>query len=316
MNDIRIITELLDTPIAFNPTFARILDNNLSAGMLLSQLFYWAKVKSFGEFYKKSSELQAECFLGRFEFESARKKIIDAGIFTIVKKGVPCTSFYQINLEVLFNLIYKLVCIKSAENQQPSLFETDKPDCSKPANQIAGNQQTRLLETSKLDCSKPANKHVVNQQTIINNREYTETTTENTTNNKAAELELTPESEINLPTCNNSGNDSTDLKFDYSGFDDAHKVAIDAWFTYRKEAKKKYKTKSSLTALRNKMLELKAAGLLIEAINHSIAMEYTGLFPPTRNNVHYGSGSPPKRLSFNYTHDFTANKPDKHVDTF
>lgn len=295
MIDIHVITELLDSPIAFNPAFAKIMGNNLASGMLLSQLFYWAKSKSFGEFYKVSEELQKECFLGRTEFETARKKIIDAGIFTITKKDVPCKTYYQINLNILFTVLRKLVC-------------------TKPADQFVENQQSSLHKINKLDCMKPANKYAGNQQTIINNREYTETTTENTTNNSQGFLELTPESEINFSACDNSANSGKKNapRFDYDGFDEVDKAAIDSWFTYRKEAKKTYKTKSSLTALRNKMIELKLSGLLVEAISHSIAMEYTGLFPPG-NSRRYSNN---KKQSFNYVHDFTANKPDKQVDTF
>jgi hypothetical protein len=297
LNDIRILTELLDAPIAFNPAFARILGNNLAAGMLLSQLFYWAKSKNFGEFYKVSEELQRECFLGRTEFENARKKVIDSGIFTLVKKGVPCKSFYIINLDILYKLLEKLVCIKAP-------------------NQFVENQQSSLLETNKLDCMKPANKHAENQQTIINNREYTETTTENIKNKKES-LEIAPELEIKNSLCNNSGMDKKNgvLVFDYSDFDESQKIAIEAWFTYRREAKKPYKTKSSLTALRNKMLELKAAGLLVEAINHSIAMEYTGVFPPNGKRYYPNGGAPPTK-QFNHVHDFTTEKPGQQVDTF
>ena len=298
MIDVRIITELLDAPIAFNSAFAKIVGNNLAAGMLLSQLFYWAKTKNFEEFYKVSEELQKECFLGRTEFENARKKIIDTGVFTIVKKGVPCKSFYQINLDVLFELLRILVCIK-------------------PADQFVEKHQSSLQETNKLDCMKPANKNVGNQQAIINNREYTEITSENTNNknNHAPILEIPPEPEIKPAACNNSGVviKNSELVFDYSGFDEIQTKAIEAWFIYRKEAKKTYKTKSSLTALRNKMLELKASGLLIEAINHSIAMEYTGLFPPNNNGRYVQA---PKKPSFNQVHDFTTNKPSKYIDTF
>jgi hypothetical protein len=102
------------------------------------------------------------------------------------------------------------------------------------------------------------------------------------------------------------------IEFDYSEFDDKQIQAIHNWFIYRKEVKKPYKSKSSLTALRNKMLELKASGLLIEAINHSIAMEYTGLFPPSQSSSYGGH----KKPSFNYIHNFTLNKPINQVDTF
>ena len=165
----RLIISLLDKPIAFNRSFARVVGNSLTAGILLSQLFYWAKAKDFSEFYKISAELQEECFLGRTEFENARKKILDTGVFSLIKKGVPCKTYYQIHLDVLCNLL-------------------SNPDCIKPTNQFADKQHLSLHETSKLECMKPTSRFAGDQQTIINNKEYTENTTENTT----SDVNLTP----------------------------------------------------------------------------------------------------------------------------
>ncbi|HMT02188.1 MAG TPA: hypothetical protein PKD00_02585 [Burkholderiales bacterium] len=164
MNDLNIISELLDAPIAFNPSFARIVDNNLAAGILLSQLFYWAKVMNFNEFYKINEELQQECFLGRSEFENARKKILKTGVFTTIKKGIPCRTYYQINLNVLISLLSNLKYIKLD-------------------NQFTGNLHTSRLESSNQEYNKFSSQNVKNKQAIINNKEYSQNTTEITSDN-------------------------------------------------------------------------------------------------------------------------------------
>ncbi|MBP9742803.1 MAG: hypothetical protein KBD37_05545 [Burkholderiales bacterium] len=305
---------LLKSPIAYHKCFAQLM-KSASGGLFLSQVYYWWSNKSGEWNYKFNQEFMDELCLSEWELRKAKEKAIELQIidFKLGKLGkLANVPFYKINEDILLEHLDIL-----SQNIQV-----------KQSPVLGVEEYTRGIENSSgggEDSSRGLEQYTIPLESVSQPL-YTENTTKITSEIKIkkskpnfyknAELELTPESEINLPTCNNSGNGSDDLKFDYSDFDETHKVAIEAWFTYRKEAKKKYKTKSSLTALRNKMLELKAAGLLIEAVNHSIAMEYTGLFPPNHSSGYYGQHAPPKKLNFNYTHDFTANKPDKPVDTF
>jgi hypothetical protein len=104
-NIIPLITELLDRPLAFNRAFAKLLGEDVKAGILLSQLFYWAKTKNFEEFYKLREELQYECCLNRREFENARAKIVNKKILNISKRGAPQKTYYKINIDILLKLL-------------------------------------------------------------------------------------------------------------------------------------------------------------------------------------------------------------------
>jgi hypothetical protein len=159
--NINLINQLLDSPIAFNPAFARITNDSLSAGMLLSQLFYWSKQMKHEEFYKSADELKSECFLGRTEFETARKKLIDIRVLTVVNKGLPCRTYYKIHLD---NLCTELSKLQYVENLQTGVHKMDKPECIKQTDSNVGKEQPAMLEK---------NKHLYN-------RDYTETTQENT----------------------------------------------------------------------------------------------------------------------------------------
>jgi hypothetical protein len=100
-----------------------------------------------------------------------------------------------------------------------------------------------------------------------------------------------------LPTVNVSVNDSvsvsdnvndTDIKknkikkieFDYSGFNDVEIFAIKRWLDYRKVIKKSYKTQFALDQLRKKLLSFIEDNVLVEAIEHSMAEEWQGVFAP------------------------------------
>ena len=238
-------------------------------------------------------------------------KIID---FKLGKVGkLANVPFYKINEDILIEHLHKL----SQTSAEPAKIST--PDAIEESSVGIENHSICHEEYTRGDEKSSIPLESVSQPlyTEITTKDYSDNTTNNK-NNHTPILEIPPELEIKPVSCNNSGVviKNSDPVFDYTGFDDVQVKAIESWFVYRKEAKKTYKTKSSLTALRNKMLELKASGLLIEAINHSIAMEYTGLFPPN-NAGRYAphSGSPPKK-QFNYVHDFTTEKPGQQVDTF
>jgi hypothetical protein len=94
---------------------------------------------------------------------------------------------------------------------------------------------------------------------------------------------------------------NTKLEFNYDGFNETDKIAINEWFTYCSEVKKPYKSQLSLTKLRNKLLELKASITLTVAIDHSIAARYSGVFAPLGNAR---INSPPKKTA-NYVSDFS-----------
>lgn len=157
---VKLVVSLLDSPIAFNRTFAKITGNSLTAGMLLSQLFYWAKTMKFEEFYKTNEDLQEECFLSRRDFDSARKILVELDVIQITKKGLPAKQYYSINLAKLLELINNICTNKDVHPVQP-----------------------RMYDTSTTECTERTNTSVQGVHSIINNKDYTENTTENITPN-------------------------------------------------------------------------------------------------------------------------------------
>ncbi|TXH56063.1 MAG: hypothetical protein E6Q89_05950 [Bacteroidia bacterium] len=284
-----------------------------SGGLFLSQVYYWWSNKSGDWNYKFNQDFMEELGLSEWELRKAKERAIELKIidFKLGKVGkLANVPFYKINEDALIEHLHKL-SQTSSKPTKISTFDAIEDSSVGIENHSIGHEEYTIgVEESSIhleSVSQPL-------YTEITTKDYSDNTTNNK-NDQTQVLELTSEPEIKAVSCNNSSSKNNDLAFDYTGFDEPQKTAITAWFTYRKEAKKTYKTKSSLTALRNKMLELRASGLLIEAINHSIAMEYTGLFAPNNTSRYQQSGSPPKK-QFNYVHDFTTEKPGQQVDTF
>lgn len=138
--------ELFDRPIAFHRPFVR-LGAGVTGALMLSQAIYWSRRTrdADGWFYKTQEEWEEETGLTRCEQETARRKLIKAGVMEELKKGVPCRLFYRVDTDTILEIL------------------------------LAGSQQSSLRETSKLACGKPAGKEAVNQHAI------TETTAETST---------------------------------------------------------------------------------------------------------------------------------------
>ncbi|WP_202913975.1 hypothetical protein [Serratia sp. 3ACOL1] len=160
-----ILMQLLDRPIAFQPSFVAI-GAGVTGAVLLSQLVYWQN-RMDGWFYKTQAELTTETGLTRYEQEGARKKLIAAGVLEEKLRGVPAKLFFRVNEIALETLL-----IQHAENQQSSMRKTRKLGCGKPADKNAENPQASLQETSEQVRGNPAS---------IPTGDYTETTAENTT---------------------------------------------------------------------------------------------------------------------------------------
>lgn len=135
--DLSAVKMLLIRPIAFHPILARLC-GSLTAGLMLSQAIYWTDRTSDedGWFYKTQPEWESEITITRFEQEGARKHLRKFDFWMEKKQGVPALLYYKVDVERL-----ALAISQFAENQQPSLRETDVQDCGKLAPQDAENQQ-------------------------------------------------------------------------------------------------------------------------------------------------------------------------------
>ncbi len=125
------ILSALDRPIAFQRVFVEVT-GSITAALFLSQAVYWQKRASQddGWWYKTQEEWQEETGLSRTELDTARKRC--AGIVLHKRKGLPCQSFYRIDVDAL----------------QTRLQESCKLDCGKATGWIAGKLQSTNTETT------------------------------------------------------------------------------------------------------------------------------------------------------------------------
>lgn len=104
------IAKLIDRPIAFQSSFARVA-GSVTAGLFLSQAFYWTKIKiermkeTDGWFYKTAKEWEEETTLSRREQETARKRLGQLGIIDEKKVGIPRKLYFRINRTRLIELL-------------------------------------------------------------------------------------------------------------------------------------------------------------------------------------------------------------------
>src|ERR1051325_5444576 len=94
----------LQSPVAFHRVF-KILGGSATAGLMLSQAFYWAQsptvIKRNGWFWKTQEEWEAETGLTRYEQETARKNLIQRGLMAEKLKGHPAKLHYKLNLDMI-----------------------------------------------------------------------------------------------------------------------------------------------------------------------------------------------------------------------
>ena len=94
----QIIKQLNRRVVAIPPVHID-MTGSLAGGYLLSQVFYWAEKKDFGEFYKTDVEFCEELHINIRQLKGAKKLLTDSGIVKIVRKGIPAKSYYQLDIE-------------------------------------------------------------------------------------------------------------------------------------------------------------------------------------------------------------------------
>lgn len=114
------VNALLTRPIAFQPIFAEICED-LNAGLMLSQLWYWKDNKSAvqrgGWFYKTRSEWKEETFLSRFQQEQARKLLKKRKFIVESFHGSPPKLYFKVSFgHVIDAIIARLEQSQQARN--------------------------------------------------------------------------------------------------------------------------------------------------------------------------------------------------------
>ncbi|MFQ1679192.1 replication protein [Pantoea dispersa] len=159
------LISLLDRPIAYQACFVRF--GGVTGAVLLSQLVYWHNRMDGEWFYKTQSEIRAETGLSREEQETARRRLISAGVIEEERRGVPAKLFFRVKADHLESLL-----LQNAGKPQSSMRDSRIQESGNAADKIAEKPQASLRETLSPACGNPAFIHTV---------DYQETTTEITT---------------------------------------------------------------------------------------------------------------------------------------
>lgn len=139
------LDNVLDRPIAFNPSFKKITGST-NAALLLSQAFYWTKrTKDIeGWFYKTRDEWMEETGLTEAELDGAREKCRLAGVIEEKLKGVPATIHYR----VVKAKVYLLLGVQFPEIPESS-FPRNSQIPEKPESGIYGNFNRNTENTAE-----------------------------------------------------------------------------------------------------------------------------------------------------------------------
>jgi hypothetical protein len=92
----RIMEQTKLKPIAYYKAF-RDMTGSLTAGVLLSQLYYWSDKGKSKDFYKTDKEIMEETGITENELRSAKKKIKGLEFVKVTKRGIPCKTYYEID---------------------------------------------------------------------------------------------------------------------------------------------------------------------------------------------------------------------------
>jgi len=96
------LDELLQRPIAYHPSFARMLGSTAAAVMLSQGLYWQARVKSVdGYWWKTADEWEEETGLSKNEQDDARRKLRQTTFWFEDLRGVPATMYYFVDKESL-----------------------------------------------------------------------------------------------------------------------------------------------------------------------------------------------------------------------
>lgn len=122
-----------ESPIAYHRVYAR-LTGSVTAGLLLSQVIYWAKVMHWRKYYKIDREWVEETGMSQKELRAAKKRLV--GLVDMSVEGMPAKTYYFVKKELIIAKI-------------ASLPKRDKLECLKGTNLFAQKGQTYNTEITQ-----------------------------------------------------------------------------------------------------------------------------------------------------------------------
>lgn len=147
------LIQLLDRPIAYQPSFAQLRAGKVKAGpvgaVLLSQLVYWHNRMDGSWIYKTRDQIAKETGLSRDEQETARKRLVALGVLEEELRGVPATMHFRINTQILEVLLL-------ATTSYPQQLGATHPTRKRQHNySVGGNTPNQLVETPPASWREP-----------------------------------------------------------------------------------------------------------------------------------------------------------------
>lgn len=132
-----ILSLLSERPIAYHRPLIRKF--GIVPGVFLGQLLFWQGKGTKGQWvYKTQEEMKEETCLSRRNQETARKKLISAGVLEEKLQGVPARLHYRINLVKLAE------CLRIS-----SMAESASTVCTNRASSDGGTSQSITENTQE-----------------------------------------------------------------------------------------------------------------------------------------------------------------------
>ncbi|HKQ08334.1 MAG TPA: hypothetical protein VJ464_24650 [Blastocatellia bacterium] len=151
------IEPLLRHPIAFHPIFVKI-SGSVTAGLMLSQLWYWKDRTKDPErwLYKSHQEWEQEIGLSRREQDTARKKLRDAGLIEERLAKMPARVHFRVKETAVLSAVYA---------QLGEMRQTRKSVRSNGPNKVGGIRQASQAESAEQAGRNGPNSTENNQET-------------------------------------------------------------------------------------------------------------------------------------------------------
>ena len=134
--------KILDRPIAFQRPFVE-LTGSITAGLLLSQAYYWALRSEGGRFWKTMSQWQEETGLTRREQDHARKILRGFPFWLEQVRKLEHRVWYTVDPQAVLDAVDRALSMAESANDvgekgQPALAESAIPSTSQNTAETTG----------------------------------------------------------------------------------------------------------------------------------------------------------------------------------
>src|SRR5262249_351774 len=137
--------------VAYQRALARAVGSH-SAGLLLSQLWYWSErlpAERDGWFWKTQDEIEEETVMTRWEQETARRKLRELGLLEEAKRGVPAKLWFRINRTAVVRLLHDKAASQDVEKPHARMREDRNQGGGESSGKHAESRQPKTKNTPK-----------------------------------------------------------------------------------------------------------------------------------------------------------------------